>query len=297
MKKLLVFLGCFFLSFSSFSQDDLLSFLDNENEDNLTFATFKSTKIINLQSIEQTNKKELNFVISHRFGPLNSGHSELYGLDIGSMRMIFDYGITENISITLARSSSEKVIDASFKYRLLTQGFKNSPVTISSYSSLFYDTLAVQWWAIDSITSNKNIGFQQQILIASKINSNLSVQISPIYTNYYKCNQEDLTGENINSLALGMGGRYKINSSVSINSEWIPVLMNNSDIIHPLKNKDVINSFSIGVDIETGGHVFQLFTTNSSRMSDKGFVHQNSDMWNEGGVYFGFNISRVFNFN
>ena len=133
----------------------------DEDSETLTFATFKSTKIINLQSIEQTSMNELDFVISHRFGPLNSGYSELYGLDVGSMRKIFDYGLTDNVSISLARSSAEKIIDASVKYRLLTQGFKNSPVTISSYSSLFYDTLAVQWWAIDSITSNKNIGFQQ----------------------------------------------------------------------------------------------------------------------------------------
>ena len=296
MKRIFIIISCVCLSFSAIAQDDLLLMLD-ENSETLIFATFKSKKIINLQSVEQSAKNELDFVISHRFGPLNSGYSELYGLDVGSMRMIFDYGMTENISISLARSSSEKVIDASVKCRLITQGFKKSPVTISSYSSLFYDTLAAKWWAVDSITSNKNIGFQQQILIASKINSNLSVQLSPIYTNYYECNQEDFTGEKINSLSLGIGGRYKINSSVSINSEWVPVLMNNGDIIDPFKNNTTINSFSIGVDIETGGHVFQLFATNSSRMSDKGFVHQNTDKWNDGGVYFGFNISRIFNFN
>ena len=294
MNRVFIIISFICLSFSSNAQDDLLLMLD-ENTETLTFATFKSKKIINLQSVEQSSKNELDFVISHRFGPLNSGYSELYGLDVGSMRMILDYGLTENISISLARSSSEKVIDASVKYRVLTQGFKNSPVTISSYSSVFYDTLAVKWWAIDSITSNKNIGFQQQILIASKINSNLSVQLSPIYTNYYKCNQEDFTAKKINSWALGIGSRYKINRGVSINSEWVPVIMNDSDIIHPFRNKDIINSFSIGVDIETGGHVFQLFATNSSRMSDKGFVNQNADKWNEGGVYFGFNISRTFN--
>ena len=295
MRKLILLLSLSFISISSFSQDDLLNLIDSDNQRIIT-ATFKSSKIINLQSVEKVAKNELEFVISHRFGPLNSGYSDLYGLDIASMRMIFNYGMTDNVAITLARSSAEKVIDASVKYRLLTQGFKNSPVTISSYSSLFYDTLAVKWWAIDSITSNKNIGFQQQILIASKINSNLSVQLSPIYTNYYICNQEDFTAQKIDSWALGIGIRYKINSGVSINSEWIPVLMNDSDIIHPFRNKEVINSFSIGVDIETGGHVFQLFATNSSRMSDKGFVNQNTDKWNDGGIFFGFNINRTFNF-
>tara|TARA_X000000368_G_C23036508_1_gene714792 strand:+ start:470 stop:1357 length:888 start_codon:yes stop_codon:yes gene_type:complete len=295
MRNLILLLSLSFISISSFSQDDLLNLIDSDNQRIIT-ATFKSSKIINLQSVEKVAKNELDFVISHRFGPLNSGYSELYGLDIASMRMMFNYGMSENVAITLARSSAEKVIDASVKYRLLTQGFKNSPITISSYSSLFYDTLAVKWWAIDSITSNKNIGFQQQILIASKINSNLSVQLSPIYTNYYICNQEDFTAQKIDSWALGIGSRYKINSGVSINSEWIPVLMNDTDIIHPFSNKEVINSFAIGVDIETGGHVFQLFATNSSRMSDKGFVHQNIDKWNDGGIFFGFNISRTFNF-
>ena len=294
MNRVFIIIGYVFLSFSSIAQDDLLLMLD-ENTETLTFATFKSKKIINLQSVEQSSKNELDFVISHRFGPLNSGYSELYGLDVGTMRMILDYGLTENISISLARSSSEKIIDASVKYRLLTQGFKNSPITISSYSSIFYDTLAVKWWAVDSITSNKNIGFQQQILIATKVNSNLSLQLSPIYTNYYKCNQQDFTAKKINSWALGIGSRYKINRGVSINTEWVPVIMNDSYIVHPFKNKDIINSFSIGVDIETGGHVFQLFATNSSRMSDKGFVNQNEDKWNEGGVYFGFNIARTFN--
>tara|TARA_B100001094_G_scaffold226402_1_gene220836 strand:- start:508 stop:1395 length:888 start_codon:yes stop_codon:yes gene_type:complete len=294
MNRVFIIISYLFLSFSTIAQEDLLLMLD-ENTETLTYATFKSKKIINLQSVEQSSKNELDFVISHRFGPLNSGYSELYGLDVGTMRMILDYGLTENISISLARSSSEKIIDASVKYRLLTQGFKNSPITISSYSSIFYDTLAVKWWAVDSITSNKNIGFQQQILIATKVNSNLSLQLSPIYTNYYKCNQQDFTAKKINSWALGIGSRYKINRGVSINTEWVPVIMNDSYIVHPFKNKDIINSFSIGVDIETGGHVFQLFATNSSRMSDKGFVNQNEDKWNEGGVYFGFNIARTFN--
>ncbi len=294
MNRVFIIISYLFLSFSTIAQEDLLLMLD-ENTETLTYATFKSKKIINLQSVEQSSKNELDFVISHRFGPLNSGYSELYGLDVGTMRMILDYGLTENISISLARSSSEKIIDASVKYRLLTQGFKNSPITISSYSSIFYDTLAVKWWAVDSITSNKNIGFQQQILIATKVNSNLSLQLSPIYTNYYKSNQQDFTAKKINSWALGIGSRYKINRGVSINTEWVPVIMNDSYIVHPFKNKDIINSFSIGVDIETGGHVFQLFATNSSRMSDKGFVNQNEDKWNEGGVYFGFNIARTFN--
>ena len=145
MKRILVLLICMCFSFSSFSQDDLLSFLDNDNEDILTFATFKSTKIINLQSVEQTSKKELDFIISHRFGTINSGIENLYGLDYGSIRMSFNYGFSDDITIGLARSSSQKVIDVSVKGRVITQGRKNSPFTIGLYSSIFYDTLSSQW--------------------------------------------------------------------------------------------------------------------------------------------------------
>ena len=92
MNRVFIIISYFFLSFSSIAQEDLLLMLD-ENTETLTFATFKSKKIINLQSVEQSSKNELDFVISHRFGPLNSGYSELYGLDVGSMRMILDYDL------------------------------------------------------------------------------------------------------------------------------------------------------------------------------------------------------------
>ena len=174
MNRIIILLSCLFLSFSSFSQDDLLSFLDDENEEFLTFATFKSTKIINLQSVEQTKKDELNFVISHRFGSLNSGIVDLYGLDYGSIRMSFDYGLTDDITIGLARSSSYKVIDASMKGRLITQGRKKSPFTISVYSSVFYDTLSPRWDNDDLLKND--FSFVNQILIAKKINSNLCVR-------------------------------------------------------------------------------------------------------------------------
>jgi len=303
MNRIIILLSCLFLSFSSFSQDNLLSFLDDENEEFLTFATFKSTKIINLQSVEQTKKDELNFVISHRFGTLNSGIVELYGLDYGSIRMSFDYGLTDDITIGLARSSSYKVIDASMKGRLITQGRKKFPFTISVYSSVFYDTLSPRWDNDDLLKND--FSFVNQILIAKKINSNLSIQISPTFTYYNFPSpypwQNPQTGIPINvnkrMYALGIGGRYKVSRSVSVNSEWIPIIGSNSDMIHPFKNKTIINSFSVGCDIETGGHVFQLFLTNSETMFERGFINENTELWKDGGIHFGFNISRPFTFN
>ena len=291
MKRFFLILCSICVSFPTYCQDDLLSFLDTEDE-NLTYATFKATKIINLQSVEQPAEKELDFIISHRFGTINSGIENLYGLDHGNIRMSFNYGLKDYITLGLARSSSQKVIDFSVKTKLINQGKNNFPLTVSVYSSLFYDTLS-SIFAEEDLSSN-DFSYCHQLLIARKMNSKLSIQISPILTHYnYVSPFFDL---NDNMIALGMGGRYKVNNSVSINSEWIPIISSGSDVIHPFKNKDYINSFSLGCDIETGGHVFQLFLSNSIAMYERGFVNETMEQWEHGGVHFGFNISRVFNF-
>ena len=277
---------------NSFSQENLLSFFDSE-EEMLTFATFKTTKIINLESVEQPAEKELDFIISHRFGTLNSGITNLYGLDYGNIRMSFNYGLTDNITLGIARSSTYKVIDASLKAKLINQGKNKFPLTISIYSSLAYDTLTAAFSTNDQFSDN--LSYIHQLLLARKINSNLSFQLSPSITKYnFVSPFLDLSNT---MYSLGIGGRYKLNKSVSVNSEWIPIIRSGTNFIHPFQNNNFINSFSFGFDIETGGHVFQLFLSNSTAMFERGFINENFENWIDGGVHFGFNISRVFNFN
>ena len=283
-------LVCIFTN--SFGQENLLSFFDSD-EDMLTFATFKATKIINLESIEQPAEKELDFIISHRFGTLNSGITNLYGLDYGNIRMSFNNGLSDNLTLGIARSSTFKVIDASVKLKLINQGKDKFPLTISIYSSLVYDTLTAAFSTNDKFLDN--FSYIYQLLIARKINSNLSLQLSPTVTQYnFVSPFLDL---NNTMYSLGIGGRYKLNKSVSVNSEWIPIIKSGADFIHPIHNEKYINSFSFGCDIETGGHVFQLFLSNSTAMFERGFINENFENWKDGGVHFGFNISRVFNFN
>ena len=291
MKKFLLLLCSICVSISTYCQSSLLDLIDSE-EENLTYATFKTTKIINLQSVEQPAEKELDFIVSHRFGTINSGIENLYGLDYGNIRMSFNYGLKDYITLGLARSSSQKVIDFSVKTKLINQGKNNFPLTVSVYSSVFYDTLS-SIFAEEDLSSN-DFSYCYQLLIARKVNSKLSIQISPTLTHYnYVSPFFDL---NDNMIALGLGGRYKVNNSVSINSEWIPIISSGTNMIHPFENKDYINSFSLGCDIETGGHVFQLFVSNSTSMFERGFVNETVERWENGGVHFGFNISRVFNF-
>ena len=277
---------------NSFSQENLLSFFDSE-EEMLTFATFKTTKIINLESVEQPAEKELDFIISHRFGTLNSGITNLYGLDYGNIRMSFNYGLTDNVTLGIARSSTYKVIDVSVKVKLINQGKDKFPLTISVYSSLSYDTLTAAFSTNDQFSDN--LSYIHQLLLARKINSNLSFQLSPSITKYnFVSPFLDLSNT---MYSLGIGGRYKLNKSVSVNSEWIPIIRSGTNFIHPFQNEKFINSFSFGFDIETGGHVFQLFLSNSTAMFERGFINENFENWKDGGVHFGFNISRVFNFN
>ena len=149
MKRVLNIFILICIVINSFSQENLLSFFDSE-EEMLTFATFKTTKIINLESVEQPVEKELDFIISHRFGTLNSGITNLYGLDYGNIRMCFNYGLTDNVTLGFARSSTYKVIDASIKAKLINQGKDKFPLTISVYSSLVYDTLTSSFSTNDS---------------------------------------------------------------------------------------------------------------------------------------------------
>lgn len=279
MKLFTIFLLLFFISVTLFGQDNLLDHFNNDDEENIVFATFKGTKVINLQSVEMSEKNELQFIISHRFGTLNSGIYNLFGLDYGKIRLSLDYGLTDNIDIGIARSSFDKIIDASTKIKIISQGKNNSPVSLVTYSSLF----------LDPSESNKidyfiqRLSYVNQLIIARKFNPNFSFQISPSFIHY---NLVRIGSQDHDLLAIGFGGRYKFNKSISFNIEWIP-------LISELEN---MNSLSFGFDIETGGHVFQLLLSNSTAMYETGFITQNHDSWKDAGVHFGFNISRVFNF-
>ncbi|HJM16770.1 MAG TPA: DUF5777 family beta-barrel protein [Flavobacteriales bacterium] len=284
---------------SSFNADDLFYLLNNEDEKEevLVSAIFKGTKIINLQSVELTNEQELQFIISHRFGTINSGIMDLYGLDYGSIRMSFDYGIKDWINIGVARSSYGKIIDGSIKYELLHQGkilnlgkLTSSPVSIVGYSAIYIDP--VDWRDPNRLNfSTSRLSYVNQLHIARKFNKNLSIQLSPTLLHY---NMVPKIGEENDLFALGIGSRYKINGSVSLNLEYIPVFQRSfPDTLGILKKR---NSLSIGVDIQTGGHVFQLMLTNSIGMYDESFVGGNTGTWKNGDIHFGFNITRPFSF-
>ncbi|MEO9485493.1 MAG: DUF5777 family beta-barrel protein [Ekhidna sp.] len=240
-------------------------------------ATFKSTRVINGHSIETRSNGTLEFIISHRFGKINDGYDGFYGLDFSTIRLGLEYGITDDLNIGLGRASFDKVVDAFLKYRFLRQS-KDFPFTATAFASVARKT--VDQLGLEGVDRN---AYTAQLLIARKFNSNFSLQIAPtiIQRNLVATLQDD----NL-LIAIGLGARYKLSNRIAIVTEYYPQLSN--------KSAQFEDSFAVGVDIETGGHVFQLHFTNAVQMNERGFIGETTDSFWDGDVHYGFNITRVF---
>jgi len=265
------------------AQDDLFSLLEVEDIPQDVTATFKGTRIINGQSVELPAKGNLQFLIEHRFGTINSGAYELWGLDQAQMRMSFDYGLTNNTAIGLARNSFQKTFEASIKSRLVRQKMNGgSLISVTSYNAVFANSIR---WANPERANlfSSRLSYAHQIMIARKFNSSLSLQLTPSLIHRNLVDKKDINNDYV---ALGIGGRYKLTKRVSLNAEYFYQFKRLNELF--------VNSLSIGFDIETGGHVFQLHVTNSQGMFERAFIGETTGKWSAGDLYFGFNISRVF---
>lgn len=266
-------------------QEDLLSLLEEEETVELTSAIFKSSRIINSHSIENTPKGILDVRISHRFGFVNSGLYDLFGLDGATIRIGGDFGISDRIAVGFGRSSLEKMYDVYGKVKLLRQssGKLKIPLGITYVVTSSINTLRFE----DPDASNlfqSRLYYAHQLLFARKFSEGFSLQIMPTLVHRNLVQTHD---ENHDVWALGIGGRQKLSKRVSLNFEYFYVL--------PDQLADQYrNSLSIGFDIETGGHVFQLHFTNSTSMVYKGFIGETLGNWLDGDFHFGFNLSRVF---
>jgi hypothetical protein len=266
--------------------DDLQSLFDDEpTGPDYAIATFKSTRIINGHSVEMTPSHEMIFTVSHHFGRINSGPKEFFGLDQSTVRLGLEYGITDRLTVELGRSSFNKMVDGSLKVRLLRQqtGERNIPVTVVWYSSANVRTSSWPDPDREYLTAHR-ISYAHQLLIARKFTSDFSLQITPTVIHY---NIVPLDKDYNDIPALGLGGRYKFMPRFALNAEYyfIPARY---------RKTGTDPSLSLGFDVETGGHVFQLFLTNSMAMYDPGFIAETYGKWSKGDVFFGFNITRVF---
>ncbi len=290
---IILFLGFTMLvTYRSYGQNSAeLPKAEEETEEEDVTATFKSTRIINGHSIERMKKNQLEFRISHRFGRLNSGSYELFGLDQSVIHFSLEYGLTNWLEVGLGRGSFEKTFDGFAKASILRQttgGDRNIPVHLSFLSSVEVNGLK---WDDPATTHyfSSRLTYVQQILIARKFSNSFSLQLSPTFIH------RNLVAEAVepNDLyALGIGARYKLSKRLSLNGEYFYVYRG-AENQGSVKYYDPL---AIGIDIETSGHVFQIMLTNSLGMREGGFIGKTNGQWTDGDVHLGFNISRTFSF-
>ena len=279
-----------FMWISSYGQDDLLNELEQKQPEqtDYTIQTFKGTRVINGRSVETKPAGSLEFIISHRFGYINSGSYNLWGLDESTIRLGLEYGISDRWGVGVGRSSWDKSFDFFTEYKLLRQatGQHSFPFTMTLLASAAY--LDLKDPALEGYTSSDRMSYAFQALIARKFSSAFTFQVAPIFV--HKNRVDDATGQAITAndiFALGLATRVKITRSLGLDVEYYPRF-------NEIDESPFTDSFGIAIEIETGGHVFQLVFTNSNGMMERRYVTETfGDFW-DGDIRFGFNITRTF---
>ncbi len=268
--------------FSSIAQDDLLEGFDKE-DDKKVLSTWKSLKVVNFETTKLVAPKEFQLIISHRFGSVENGIDDLFGLDNANTRFQFVYGLTDWMHIEASRSGVNKTYQLASKFKLKTQEREGFPFTIALFTGVDVNT-QLDKSIYPRLEFIDRLGYTTQLIIAKKISKKFSAQLSPtlFHQNFVSFDPQDNT-----QYALGLGGRYKLSNRWSLNVDY-GAHLNRAD------SSPYVNPLSVGVDIETGGHVFQLHFSNSQAMLTNGFLSQATGDWADGRFFFGFNLVRVF---
>ena len=290
-------------SFSVYAQDDLMSMLEEETpeENAAVFATWKTMKLVNLHSTEMVKKKGLDFRVAHRFGNMGTtsggGPHNFYGMDNSAdIRISFDYGITEKLQVGVGRSKYNELIDGSVKYRIIQQKEKKVPHTMVVYGNM-------------GITPKKDIdgryddwqnrlNYVTQLLLARKFGDRFSFELVPTYTHRNSVERvvdgegNILTDEN-GLFSVGVGARFKLTKRLGLIADYVYTF---SEFRSNYKPQRYYSPLGIGVEIETGGHVFHVTMTNAAGIMENNYIPETTDSWQKGGMKLGFNISRVFQF-
>jgi hypothetical protein len=311
-KKIVVAISTIVFGINAFAQDDMLSLLDSvgaKKTHEKVIATFKGSKIINAQSTETVKAKTCDFSITHRFGNIgvssNGGVHTLYGLDnVTDVRFGFDFGITDNLTLGIGRSKQGELVDGFVKYRLLTQTTDNHiPFSLALYGDMGYNPQAkTQFYSGIDPTADfhqrdvHRISYVGQLILARKFGWRFSMELLPTFQhrNFVLANiNPNNDKEETNDLvSIGGGFRFKITKRVAIIADYFYTF---SGYRTNNPTAAFYSPLAVGIEIETGGHVFHLNFTNASGIIESNFIPNTTDSWLKGGYKFGFNISRVFN--
>jgi len=275
-------LGVCILCFTVASaQDNLLTELDSTAvEKNYATAVFKGLQVVTLQTTKMPAKKEFYFVVSHRFGSVKDGISEFFGFDMATTKIGGIYGVTDWLAVSASRHTMLKVYETSLKYKLARQD-DAFPVDIVGYNTVDINSL-LDDKDYPKLEFSDRLTYISQLIVSRKFSDRLSLELVPsfIHKNLY-----NPAIENDNQFSLGSGGRMKLTKRLSLNLEYVY----NFD-----KPDFYKNPLSVGLDLETGGHIFQLLFTNSQPMTESGYITQAAGDWGKGDFFFGFNLYRVF---
>jgi len=268
------------------AQDDIMKSLpDSAAKKEYVTGAFKSSRVINGHSVEFIGAGVLDLRVMHRFGPVSSGINQFFGLDQASFRLGFDYGISKNFTIGIGRTSTKQDLDGFLKYRLIQQstGPRSFPFSVVLVAGMSVQTYPNKDPSKD-ITYNLRSGYYYQAIFGRKFSSRFSLQVSPTLVH----RNEVPTADDNDIFAMGIGGRFKFSRRMAFVVDYFYVA-------NGLAHSSGSNPLSVGVDIETGGHVFQLHFSNASGMNERAFITQTINKWGSGDIQFGFNLSRVFN--
>lgn len=283
-------LVCFLMfPLTLWAQGNLLGELEEEQQSqpdtNYVEAIFKGTRLINGHSVVLRSTGVLDFLVSHRFGRINGGAYEFFGLDEANLRLGLEYAVLDELTVGIGRSSFEKTFDGFVKFAILQQqqGARSVPVSVTGFSSLAINSLRNNNPERDMPFSGR-LDYTYQLLVARKFSSDFSFQLAPTLVHR---NLVEKAAFNNDLYALGFGGRIKLTSRISLNAEYYLRLNASEETLYH-------DPFAIGFDIETGGHVFQLHFTNAQSMVEEGFLTETTGNFFGGDIHFGFNISRNF---
>jgi hypothetical protein len=276
--------------------DSLMKTLSAPAKGEPVVATFKATRLILSQTTETVKKKELNFLVIHRFGDIggsSGGGKTLWGLDNSSDIYIgFEYGLTDNLNIDFGRSKFESLIDLGLKYNILHQKTDNSlPVALTLIGKTGFKTYHVNTTVFDNY--GNRFSYLAQVVIARKISTGLSLQVSPMYI-INNVPYPFLPGNEKSFLAIAATGRLKFSKRMGLVVDYV----------HPFSNfrknsnaPEFYDGLGVGIEIETGGHVFTINFTNAQAISEFNYLNDTESSWDKGQFRLGFTISRIFDFN
>ena len=275
-------------------QDDLLSEIDTTATDVTVESAFKSLKIVNLESTKLAAKGDFYFIVAHRFGFIDKGFDDFFGLDNANTQLKFLYGVNDWLTLHIGRSGFQETYDLAAKYRLYSQKENGFPVTIVGFNSVAINS-ELKEEDYPNLKFENRLSYVAQVLISRKFSDKLSLEIAPSV--FHENTLRDILDENNavilpnpqdnTQFAVGLGGRYKLTSRWSVNVDYAAHLNRASQ-------SNYKNPLSIGVDLETGGHVFQMHFTNAQAMHETGYLGQTVGDWSKGEIAFGFNLVRVF---